>query len=734
MTDRPTQPGPTPELNATDEIDLLALIRTMWLGRWTIGAITLLALLAGLLYALDQTPVYRADGLLQLEEKRSSLTLTTGMQDLLSSDSAPVTEIEILRSRMVLGRVVDELGLAIVATPRRLALIGGVVQRLGVPRPALPGFDAFAWDAETIVVGELEVPQAWIGQSITLTASGGGGFRIDLPDGSVRQGVVGARLDDAGLGLSLRVDRLDAEPNRMFTVLRQPRDAAISQLRGGLAVSETARNSAILRLEVTHSDPDRAARILDTLARIYVEQNIERSAAEAQRSLDFIESQLPDAQGAVNAAEAALNSYRQAAGSVDLSFETQALLERATGLEQDLARLDLEEQSLADRYTRNHPAYQALLRSRGQLEAALAEAQKEATGLPETQKEIFNLTRNLEVTQQIYFQFLNRMQELQVMRASTIGSVRIIDTAQTGRLPIAPRKARILALSGLVGLLGGMALVLAARAMRQGVRGSEDLERLGLPVFATVPFTPLAEGNRKLRGKIPILALQEPENLAVEALRSLRTALHFGMLDAQSKAIVVTSGAPEAGKSFTAANLAIVAAQGGQRVCLIDGDLRRGYMRRYFGLTRDAAGLSEYLAGDQRLDEVLRDGPVPGLSFIVSGRYPPNPSELLMRPSFGVLIEALSDQFDLILIDTPPALAVTDPVIMARKAGAVIMVVRHMQTLPAEVEAVRRAFETSGLRITGAILNGWKMIDAARYGGHYGASYNYRYSYRRDRD
>jgi tyrosine-protein kinase Etk/Wzc len=281
--------------------------------------------------------------------------------------------------------------------------------------------------------------------------------------------------------------------------------------------------------------------------------------------------------------------------------------------------------------------------------------------------------------------------------------------------------------------LAGAAWVLFARALRKGLRGSEDIERLGLPVFATVPFTPLAEGNRKMRGNIPILALTEPDNLAIEALRSLRTALHFGMLDASSKAIVITSGAPEAGKSFTTVNLATVAAQAGQRVCIIDADLRRGYLRRYFGFDRDAVGLSEFLAGDVTLEEVVREGPVSGLSVIVAGRYPPNPSELLMRPAFAGLIDTLGEDFDLILVDSPPALAVTDPVILARKAGAVIMVVRHLVTVAAEVEAVRRTFETAGLRITGAILNGWRLEDASRYGSHYGAYYNYRYTYRSDK-
>jgi tyrosine-protein kinase Etk/Wzc len=733
MTDRPLQPGSTKIQSPDDEIDLLAIARTLWVGRWRIAGVTALSLAAGAFHALDQTPIYRADGLLQLEEKRSALALPSGMKDLFAQETAPMTELAIIRSRMVLGRVVDELGLDILAEPLRLPGVGGIVQRIGLPRPpGLPVLTPYAWDTEAIEVGELEIPRGWLGQRLTVTALDRERYRVALPDGTTRVGALRTRVADARVGFSLRIDRLEAEPGRVFHVLRQPRDSAIAALRSSVSVSESTRGSSILRLEVTSPDRERAVRILDSVARTYLEQNVDRSAAEAQRSLEFIESQLPAARDEVQAAEAALNSYRQQARSVDLSFETQALLERASRLEEELTRLALEEDALADRYTRSHPTYQALLRKRSQIEADLAALREDAGGLPETQKEIFNLTRNLEVSQQIYFQFLNRMQELQVLRASTIGSVRVIDKAQADRLPIEPRKSRILALFGLLGLGLGGAWVMIARSLRKGIRGSEDLERMGLPVFATVPFTPAIEAIHRRRGMIPILALSEPENPAIEGLRSLRTALHFGMMDAQSKALLITSGAPEAGKSFTAANLAVVCAQGGQRVCLIDADLRRGYLRRFFGLERETLGLSDYLSGQASLKEVLHKGPVPSLCFIPSGKFPPNPSEVLMRSALGDLIELLGSELDLIIIDSAPALAVTDPVILGRKAGAVIMIARHLTTLPGEVEALRNVFETAGLRVTGAVLNGWRLDDASRYGSHYGAYYNYRYSYKRD--
>ena len=249
-----------------------------------------------------------------------------------------------------------------------------------------------------------------------------------------------------------------------------------------------------------------------------------------------------------------------------------------------------------------------------------------------------------------------------------------------------------------------------------------------MPVFGTVNFSADAPNHRKRRGKLPIMALENSDDIVVEAVRSMRTALHFGMIDAKTNSVLLTSAAPGAGKSFISVNLAVVAAQAGQRVCLIDADLRRGYLRRYFDLAKTTPGLAEFLASERTLDEVLLAGPVQGLSVITTGRFPPNPSELLMRPEFASLLKTLNKRFDLILVDSPPALAVTDPVVIGRSVDATIMVVRHLETMLGEVEAVRAAFQNAGVKLTGALLNGYKQEHGRRYGG-----YNYRYSYRSER-
>jgi tyrosine-protein kinase Etk/Wzc len=287
----------------------------------------------------------------------------------------------------------------------------------------------------------------------------------------------------------------------------------------------------------------------------------------------------------------------------------------------------------------------------------------------------------------------------------------------TGRFPPNP--------SELLGMLVGVGYVALRHWMHKGVRGADDLEKLGASVFATINFSKSGYEARSGRHFLPILAVKNPDDLAVEGFRSLRTGLHFGMLDAKTRSLAITSSAPEAGKSFTSVNLAAVAAQSGQRVCLIDADLRRGTLRRYFGVVKNAPGLADVLAGQATLDAVLVKGPVEGLFFVPTGRFPPNPSELLMRPRLAELIAELDQRFDLTVLDSPPVLAVTDPVIIGRAVGANLAIVRHDVTPIAEVQAMMRTLENGGVRLTGVVLNGFDPRRAI--GTDY--SYGYRYDY-----
>jgi tyrosine-protein kinase Etk/Wzc len=724
-----------PAATDADEIDLGRVIGVLWAGKLWIVFISVLFLAGGLLFVLATPPTYQADALLQLEERNASLALPASLQGMIDDNPRTITEIEIIRSRMILGRVVAELRLDVVASPRLAPIFGYALTRFDLPLPDYAVLRPYARKGSAILVEMLQVPPAFVAKPLALVLTGDEGYRVTLPDGAELSGVVGETLRDDARGFALRLGQLSGRIGQKFDLVQLSEAVAISGLREALSVSERGRQSGILEVRLKSSDPSFAQRSLDAVLNAYVRQNISRGSAEAENSLAFIENQLPEAQRTLAEAEAILNDYRRTQQSVDLSFETQDLLTQISRIEAQLLALKSQEDELSQRYTANHPSYVSLLSQRSRLQEQLSTLREEVDRLPETQRDVLNLTRNVELAQQLYTQLLTRAQEVQVLRASNIGNVRIIDSAQAAIRPIAPRSSLILALSLVLGGMFGIGFVLLRNWLRKGVQGAPEIEDLGLPVFATINYANEADMKRARRRseKPPIITLSDPNGIVAEGFRSLRTSLHFGLLDSASKSIAILSPAPEAGKSFCAVNLASVAAQAGQSVCLIDADLRRGTLRKYFGLRKNAAGLAEVLADSARLEDVLAQTHVPGLSVIASGRFPPNPSELLLRKTFAALLQELDQRFDLIIIDNAPALAVTDPVIVAQAAGASLLIVRHDNTPLGEVIATQRAFETSGVKLTGAVINGFDPRKSAASSG-YSYSYNYRYSYKQKPD
>ena len=710
------------------QINMLELMRLFLAYKFSILTYTILGALIGIAIALLSPPVYQADALIQLEEKSSGgMALSADLSGLFSDTPQSVSEIEILRSRMILGSVIADLQLDVSAAPKQLPLIGDFLSRVALPDPQLSFISGYAWHDEYINLAFLELPEPLIGEPVRLVYRGEQAFTVHLGNTQVK-GKVGEPLRLPELGFALLVDQISGAPLREFILQRESFADTLKWVRENFSIAEKGKNSSILQLAFTDQNPALAATILAKISEVYLLQNMSRNAAEADNSLTFIEEQLPVAEANMRAAESAVNAYKLSQDSVDLSFETRALLEQSVQIEAKLNELTLEEQELQKRFTRAHPAYQTLLDNREQLTLRLSEIRSQSVDLPETQLEMLRLTQNLEVAQQIYLQLVNRAQELSVIKAGTIGNIRVIDSSFTFPDPVKPAKAFVVAVSTLAGLMLALGLALLRAFVARGIESQQAIEDLGVSVYAAIQKVGNGEYGKagKPQKSRPVLAVSEPTSLAVEALRSLRTSLHFGMMDAKSSIMLMTSSRPGEGKSFVSVNLATVMAQSGQNICLVDADLRRGYLRKYFGVAKATKGLSDVLSGEANIEDVIQKDEATGVFFLPAGQYPPNPSELFMHQNFEAVCSYLDQRFDLTLMDAPPLLAVTDPVIIGKYAGMTMLVVRHMFTQTGELTAALKTLENNGLTAGGAILNAYSPKANRKGAGEYSYQYSYK--------
>ncbi|EIK53737.1 tyrosine-protein kinase [Stutzerimonas stutzeri TS44] len=703
------------EYDTDSRIDLAGILRTAYDHKGLIAGITALFAALGIAYAIVATPIYEATAMIQIESKKTGITGVPEIVPRLDSVSQAVTEISLLKSRAVLGKTVENLKLYISAKPKRLPLLGGYLARQHDPALDGPltaplfGLASYAWGGERIEVFQLDVPPAYLGKTLTLIAESNGGYRLlDEEQTLLLRGEVGQAV--TGRGFKVQISELQARPGTEFELVRSRPQTTALGYQDRLMVGEAGKDSGIIYLSLEDADAQQATAVLDEIGRLYVRQNVERSSAEAAQRLEFLRSQLPLVRKELEKAEAALNAYQTSAKSVDISIETESVLEQIVELEKQLSEHNLKRVEYNRLYTREHPLYQTLISKIGQLQAQKDELLHKVNALPETQQELLRLKRDMEVTTETYTLLMNQAQEQDVLRAGTIGNVRIIDDAYTTpEKPAKPVRPLIVGIAVFLGLLISALVILLRQAFYRGVESPDVIEKLGIPVYAATPFSSRQEQLHKARkahdGLARLLSLTDPADLAVESMRSLRTSLKFATLEARNRVLMITSPTPGVGKSFVSGNLAAVIAQSGQRVLLIDADMRRGYLHHVFGLT-PRHGLSDALADGLALNEVIRHTAQQNLDFIASGCNAPNPSELLMHDNFARLLKEAEQHYDLIIVDTPPVLAVTDAVLVAQQAGTSLLVARFGLSSTTQIEAAKRRLMHNGVLLKGAILNG----------------------------
>lgn len=705
--------------------------------RWLITAITVLSILLGGVYLFVAKPVYKADGLLQVEEQSGGgMSALKDLQPLLGDSTTVSAEQEILTSRMVLGRVINRLKLDIEVQPQTFPIIGSAIARRysgREPNSPLFGLDSYAWGGETLQVDALDVPRSAEDRQMTLTVGKNGNFELSDEDGdTVVKGTVGTRATDGKF--SIFVSNLVARPGTRFVLVRRSPESSVELLRKNFAVKERGKKSGILEASLTGADQEKIGLVLDDILKTYVRQNVERRSAEAENTLKFLEAQLPALKREMDAAEAAYNSYRQSRGSLDLNLETQSVLQSLVEVDNQIVALKQERDELRQNFTTEHPRVQAVDQRLQRLKERRGQFDADVNKLPDTQQKVLRLARDVEVSTTLYTNLVNTAQQLKVTKAGTVGDVRILDSSAVSRKPVGLTASGVLIVAVLLGLIVSLGVVWIIRSLRVVVEEPETIEsELGLPVYATIPHSPeeaaivrRAKSGKGSKGSCELLAIRNPEDDAIESLRGLRTTIHFALMDAPHNSLLITGPSPGLGKSFISKNLGAVLANAGQRIVIIDADLRKGHINKEFGLRREA-GVSEYVAGSVRLEDIVKPTSVPNLWVVTTGQIPPNPSELLMHQRFELLLQELGNQFDTLIVDAPPILAVSDAAIIGRITGATLIVARAGRHPVAELAQAVKRLNHSGVQVKGFVFNDLNT-DRQRYRfGYKGYVYQYRY-------
>jgi tyrosine-protein kinase Etk/Wzc len=728
-------------LEPSDDIDLANILDVLVEHRWLIASIVTIALICSGLYAFLSPPVYQSDILVQVEDNsagdaKSVLGDISSLFDVKSTASA---EAQILASRLVVSRTVDSLHLDINSSPKRFPIIGDWIARHNgdVSTPGFFGMGGFAWGRESVAISEFDVPVELEGSVFRLKILPAGKYSLtnDLVAAEMI-GVVGKQSNFPTLEgtIHLTISAVNAKPSAQFTVVRRSRLATILDLQSNLQVIEKIKDSGVIVASLQGMDPVLVSKVLNEIGSQYVRQNVERKSADAAQSLAFLNEQLPQLRERLEKSEERYTRFRNQHAVTDLTEETKLNLQQAAQAKARLIELQQERAALAGRFNSQHPSIRALDEQIGQLQQFQSGYETQLTRMPDLEQTTARLLLEVTVNTTLYTGLLNNVQQLQLVKAGRVGTVRLVDPAPISEDPVKPKKILIIALALFAGAIIGIVVAFLRDLLFRGVTDPADIEnRCGLSVFAAIP---LSERQRELTVKLKanspeaaVLATVAPNEPAVESLRSLRTALQFAMLNSKNNIVLISGPAPGVGKSFISANFAVVLTGAGKKVLLIDGDMRKGYLHRYFGLKRDQ-GLSEVLAGSATIANVVHHGIAPNLDFISTGALPPNPAELLLNHRTADLLTKLAEHYDFVVLDSPPVLAATDTAVLASFAGTVFLVALAGVTKTGELTEAARRLSQNGVDVNGVLFNGLsprtgRYAYGSKYGSYRYVAYNY---------
>lgn len=707
------EPRPAPDPGA---LAWRAYFHTLVARRWLILGVAALCTLAALAYALAARPVYEANMLLHVEEDspNTSKNILNDVSSLFETKKAAIAEMELLHSRLVVARAVDTLRLYIDARPRYFPLGGEwIAARRGgeLSEPGLFGRGGYVWGGEKIEVASFDVPDAMYNQDFTITALGGGRYRLgDSKGRPVLEGETGLAAHAAGAdgAIDLVVTRLRANPGARFTLRRSSRLAALEQVQRSLQIAEQGKQSGVIAVKLHGANPQQVYATLTEIGSEYMRQNLARRTEEAQKTLAFLDRQLPVLRHQLESAEASYNGYRSSHATVNLEQEVRIALDTLAAAQTRRGTLTQKRAELLGRYTDEHPLLQALNQQSRETVREIDELEARIKRLPLVEQEQARLARDVKVSTDLYTELLNTAQQLRLVAVGRVGNVRMVDMPVAPERPLKPNRSLIVVLGMVTGLFLGALLAFASKAVGGGIDDPERIEAMlgARTVHATIPHSRSQDRlRRQARKRAPLLLAQAaPDDAAAESLRAFRAALQFVLPHSRNNVVSCLGPTRRVGASFVSVNLALLMASGGKRTLLIDADLRDGRLHEYFGIER-SGGLAECLAGALQPHMAVRHGVADHLDFIPCGSVLPQQTELLQHRHLASLLESLSARYDVVLMTAPPVMEAADALVVGAHAGAVFLVTRAGVTTEGQLNAAVKRLNQAGIAPHGVVFN-----------------------------
>lgn len=699
-------PGPQFEVAADREVHLLDYVRVVYKRRWTAITAFLIVVVGVTVYTFTATPIFQAKTRLLIEAERQNVV---SFKQVVEEDQTKAdyyqTQYNILQSRALARRTLDSLKLW--DTPP----FGGQTDAAAKDRPAAADETVTQSRAIDAFVGNLTIAPIRNSRLVDV--------KYDLPDPAMATTIVNAlaknyieqtleykfmasREATDWLGARLAEQRKAVElAEAKLQQYREQNDAIAMEDRENIVVQKlTDLNAAVTRakteriqkeamynqLQLAQADPAR----LDTFPAILTNGFIQQQKgelAELQRSYAQLSEKFGDKHPDI----------------IKLKSAIQSAQTKITG---EIAKVV---QSLRSEY-------QAALAQENSLTAALSEQKGEALSMNRKAIDYGVLAREVESSRQLYQNLMQREKETGVSGELKTSNIRIVDVAEQPRRPIRPQKRLNVSLALFGGALLACGLVFFFEYIDSRIKSPEELRaHLGLTFLGLLPALHSEDAYPLLSG--PVAAGFS------EAFRSLRTNVLFSSAQDDGKSLVVTSTGPGEGKSMVAANLAISLAQAGQRVLLVDADMRKPKVHSIFGLAQEP-GLSNLLVGNAKASDVVRKAGMPGLWLMTAGHIPPNPAELLGSQRFRDLIGSVREHFNWIVIDTPPVMAVTDAALVASRSSVLFVVGAEMTSRHAAKRALDQ-LEQVNAKFVGGVLN---RVELERHAYYYSQYYRRQYT------